>query len=286
MKNILKSSLAIAFVLSFLLFSCDVISPPYEEKGKPNVDTNKYKRNVLLEEYTGAKCGNCPSAAELATTLHEHYGDRLVLMTVHAGGYAKPKGTKYSYDFRTPEGDEYDSFFGNSKAGNPNGMISRVGYSQDHIKRKGDWEAAIKNVLSEKAKLVIDLDASYTASSKEISVDYKIEYVANGNANDNFVILIVEDSIIKYQTDYRKHPSDIPDYVHMHILRASINGAWGQPLNAQGINKGDKFEDNVKYTIPAGKDWVPKHLTIIAFVYDKDDSYEVWQVQQAHLKIK
>jgi hypothetical protein len=286
MNKTLKLFFAITFAMSFLLLSCDIVTPPYEENEKPPVDTTKYKRNVLLEEYTGARCGNCPRAAELAAALHEHYGDRLILMTVHAGGYAKPGGTKYTYDFRTPEGNEYDSFFGNSKAGNPNGMISIIGYPNEHIKNEGAWDGAIQEVIAKKPVMTIDLEASIDTNKMEISIDYKIKYLENGSPNDNLVILIVEDSIIKYQTDYRKHPSDIPDYVHMHILRGSVNGAWGQPLNAQGINKGDEFEDNVKYTIPAEKDWVPKNLSIIAFVHDKGDTYEVLQVQKAHLELK
>jgi hypothetical protein len=286
MKKTVELIFAFTFALTFLLVSCDIVTPPYEENEAPPVDTTKFKRNVLLEEYTGARCGNCPRAAELATALHEHYGDRLILMTVHAGGYAKPGGSKYTYDFRTPEGNEYDSFFGNSQAGNPNGMISRVGYPNSHIKNEGAWDGAIQEVMAKPASLSIELDASIDAKKMEISVDYKIEYNENSSGNDNLVVLIVEDSIIKYQTDYRQHPSDIPDYVHMHILRGSLTGAWGQPLNAQGISKGDKFEDKLTYKIPADKDWVPKNLSVIAFVHKKGDTYEILQVQHAHLELK
>ena len=287
MKSLLKISVMASALLVFLLVSCDIITPPYEEEGtKPPDDTTTIVRNVLLSEYTGARCGNCPSAAELATALHEHYGDRLVLMTVHAGGYAKPKGDKYSYDFRTPAGDAYDEFFGNSKAGNPNGMVSRYGYPTNHILRKDAWDGVIQELFKTEPKMKIDLESSIDTSAMEITATYKITYLQDGSPNDNVVLLVLEDSIIKYQTDYRQDPDDIPDYVHNHILRGAINGAWGTPLNAEGIKKGDVFEKTLKYKIPADKDWVPKHLSIIAFVHDNGDTYEIWQVEKSVPELK
>lgn len=281
MKSLLKFSIILIASISFFLGACDIVTPPYTEEEGPPPDTSLIHRHVLLAEYTGARCGNCPRAAEKATALHHHYGDQLILLTVHAGPYAKPKGTEYSYDFRTPEGDAYDSFFGNSKAGNPNGMVSRFGYPNNHILNEDAWEGVIQELFQTELKMDIELESSIDTSAREISLHYKIKYLQDGSPNDNLVILIVEDSIVKYQTDYRKDPDDIPDYVHNHILRGSFTGAWGQPLNAAGINKGDEFEDTVVYKIPADKDWVFRHLSLIAFVHDNNESYEIWQVESS-----
>ena len=287
MKKTLKLSLSLALFLALVIVSCDIVEPPYtEDGGKPPVDTSKYTRNVLLEDYTGARCGNCPRAAKLAASLQEHYGDRLVVVAVHAGYYAKPKGDKYSYDFRTDEGNEYDDFFGISKVGNPNGMISRTDYPTDHIKNEGKWDAAIHQIIDDKPRLIIDLDGEIDTTAMKISVNYDIKYLQDGSPSDNLVILIVEDSVIKYQTDYSKNPPDIPDYVHMHVLRGSFTGAWGNPLNSQGIAKGDEFKNTITYSIPAEKDWVPKNLSVVAYVHDNGNSYEVYQVEKAHLKLK
>lgn len=283
-KNIRTIILLLGFAVMF--GACDIIEAPYNEKPiGPPPDTTKYVRNVLLEEYTGHRCGNCPRAAKVAESLHELYGDRVIIMRVHAGPYANTKGF-YSYDFRTPEGNEFDVFFGNSQAGNPNGMVSRYGYSNNHILPEAKWESSISDLLDDDPRLSIEIEAVVDTSSKKITIDYKIKYLMDGSGDDNLCLFILEDNIINYQTDYSKDPTDIPDYNHSHVLRGSINGTWGEPLNAQGISEGDEFEDTVNYTIPQDKDWVPSELSILAFVHDNGGSYEVYQVVVEHVKIK
>ena len=140
--------------------------------------------------------------------------------------------------------------------------------------------------IDDEPRLSIELEAVVDTSSKKITIDYKIKYLMDGSGNDNLCLFILEDNLINYQTDYTKTPSDIPDYNHSHVLRGSINGTWGEPLNAQGISEGDEFEDTVNYTIPQDKDWVPSELSILAFVHDNGGSYEVYQVVVEHVKIK
>ena len=63
-------------------------------------------RKVLLEDYTGFKCVNCPAAAHEAHLLQEFYGDQMVVMGVHAGYYAEPDGSgNYTTDLTTTTGD-------------------------------------------------------------------------------------------------------------------------------------------------------------------------------------
>src|SRR6185503_2892836 len=98
--------------------SCEKIDKPYIE-GSHIVDTTHTStadtfftdttpqpRIVLLEDYTGHKCGNCPSAATKAAELKTLYGDKVVVMALHVGDFAKTSGTIFSYDFRTVPGTE------------------------------------------------------------------------------------------------------------------------------------------------------------------------------------
>ena len=283
MKIKIKAIATCIALLPFLLISCDIIEQPYTEKPVKPVDTNKYVRKVLIEEYTGFRCGNCPSAAETATALHELYGDKVLIMRVHAGSYANPKGT-HTYDFRTPEGTELDAFFGNSNAGNPNGMISRNGYPSTHILRDGEWESRINQLQALKPKMTIELQAAYNAATKKISGSYKVKFLQDGSVNDNIALFILEDSIIQYQTDYRLDPPDIYNYNHMHIFRDAINGLWGEPLSATAPKTDDVFEKSFEYVLPDSTDWKPKNLVIQGFVHDNGGTYEIWQVEQTKVR--
>ncbi|MDQ1266596.1 MAG: hypothetical protein QG635_1748, partial [Bacteroidota bacterium] len=124
-KNTLISLISIAFIV-VLFLSCDEIGLPYtKEKKVGPVQTGDTLQKVLIEDYTGAQCGFCPRAAEIAHTIAEANPGRVIIISVHSGNFAKPSG-KYTYDFRTTAGDEFDKFFGNSKAGNPNGLVNRT----------------------------------------------------------------------------------------------------------------------------------------------------------------
>ena len=48
--------------------------------------TTVAKKNVLLEDFTGQDCSNCPRAAETAHQLQETFGaDRVVVVALHGG---------------------------------------------------------------------------------------------------------------------------------------------------------------------------------------------------------
>ena len=119
MKAILRTWLLIFAVIAWQ--ACDKVSAPYKEV----VIHDTGARKVLVEDYTGAKCGNCPRASKEIYNLKAVYGDNLIIMAIHAGGFAEPypygmlpaNPTFFATDFRTPEGTNLDTDFGISGAG-------------------------------------------------------------------------------------------------------------------------------------------------------------------------
>lgn len=269
----------ISSIILFGFFSCDIIEPPYRETTKVDTNTTDYVRKVLIEEYTGFRCGNCPEAAEHAHKLADLYKGKVFLLKVHAGYYAIPTN-QYTYDFRTPEATELDKFFGCSKAGNPNGLISRYGYpTKSHILRDQKWEEAIKTLLKEKPKMMININNSFEPSTREITVNAEIKFIEESKPNYALALYIVEDSIVQYQQDDRKRPPDVWDFVHDDVLRGSMNGTWGTILSDSPIPAGTTIQRQFKYVIPQEKDWRPQHLKIMAFVHDHQSSYEIYQIE-------
>jgi hypothetical protein len=265
-----------------MLISCDEIQPPYTEKTN-EVDTTKYTQKILLEEYTGFRCGNCPEATEIAHSLKEKYPNSVILLSVHAGGYAKPT-LAHPYDFRTPIGDELDNFFGCSMAGNPNGMVNRIGYpTKSHILREGQWEPAIQNLLSNKPKMEIVLNTNYNPATRKITANVTIKLLETSSPNYHLCVYIAEDSIVQYQRDDRKSPPDVENYVHDNVLRGALTTTWGERLSENPLSSGSTIQKQFEYVIPTNKDWRPEKLKIIAFVHDKDATFEILQVEEKYL---
>src|SRR5204862_7030097 len=94
-------------------------------------------RKILIEDYTGFKCGNCPAGASiLYNQLKPIYGNDLITIAVHASPsntFTEPSppaslppnapAGSYSTDFRTPAGEAWLAFF--NVSANRNGMVSR-----------------------------------------------------------------------------------------------------------------------------------------------------------------
>src|SRR4051812_17310300 len=112
---------AAILILSVLVFStaftaCDKIKRPDQRPPqvyhcidtlhqviKTNTLTSNF-RKVLLEDYTGHQCVNCPRAAEAAETLAIQYGNKLVVLANHVSDFANPNkdpnASAYKEDFK------------------------------------------------------------------------------------------------------------------------------------------------------------------------------------------
>ena len=82
-------------LLTVVLGSCTEIAPVVPALGD---------RKVLVEEFTGVRCVNCPAGASELENLKGIYGERLVIVSIHAGDFSPPF-TDSRFDFRTAEGD-------------------------------------------------------------------------------------------------------------------------------------------------------------------------------------
>lgn len=284
MKKIIIIS---ALLLFSLFFACDEINPPYtEDGGSVDIDTNK--KNVLIEYYTGAKCGNCPPAAVVGKQLEKLYAGKVIMIGNHVGNFSFPEaeGQKYEYNFRCPVGLEIDDFYGVSLIATPMGIINRTKFQDDVILSYSKWEAAVKAELEKTAECTIDLEAQYNDTTRIISMSANINYFKKSTKQYKFVALIIEDEIIKYQKWYGHDPENIPDYVHHNTLRSSMNGAWGENIPLFSESAGGKIPIELQYTIAEDSDWVTEHLKIVAFVYEDNETRSILNVNVADVETK
>ena len=285
MKNL--HILATISVLASALFfaGCDKIEKPYlkttnsvSSDSLVFADTLPQAKGVLLEDYTGHTCGNCPGAADIAAGLKTTYGEQVVIVAVHAGGFAKPKGTLLSYDFRTPAGDEWDTFFGISAVSNPNGMIDRDGYPTTHVKSKSAWAGAVANESALAVQANLFFATKYDASTRVLTIGTMTKTLAALTSTYKLVVVITEDSIVQPQLDYRFTPDTITNYIHHHALRGAASPAMGDEITLAPIG-GSVIK---AYNVTLGNDWVAEHCSVAAFLYDAT-TYKVVQAAEQEI---
>lgn len=262
-----------------LVASCDVVDKPYTETPVGPVDTASVKQNVMIEDYTGHTCGNCPAAADLAKQIQTGYGaERVIVVAIHAGPFADPLPPDYPMDLRTPDGDNLDKTFRVSRVGNPNGMVNRVTHNGKLIIGKDDWSTVTGDLLKQKPLVDVSLAHTYDSTSRTISATIAVKYLQAGTADYNLVALLTESEIDGDQTDYRVNPSHIKDYVFEHVLRVAMNGVWGEPLSSTPVSAGTTITKTISYTMPSDRTWNPKKCHLVAYVHRYNTIKDVLQV--------
>jgi hypothetical protein len=258
--------------------SCDEIKNPLKPNtGKCGDDSQPVPiRKILVEDYTGHTCGNCPRAAEQISYLQKNYCDYIVPVAVHVGSFANPT-TQFPDDFRTPVGTELDQFFGISSTGLPQGMVNRTPYNSNKVLVYADWTAAVDVLLATPPQMYITLQNNFNTGDSIVTISVRTDILKDISDNLSLSVYLTEDSIISPQKDYSlPSPSIVTNYVHKHMLRTTANGTWGDQISEEPVKFGATIEKT--YSVKISSKWKPDHCNVVAFVF-KTDSKEVVQAE-------
>ena len=223
------------------------------------VEPPTVNRAVLIEDFTGQRCVNCPTAVSEIERLQQQYGeDNVIAVGIHSGPLALWNSDRLT-GLRTELGDTYYNHW--QIEAEPSGLINRKGGVALHTQ----WQTMVHNALQEPSPLNLSLDCRLSASG-ELSVEVK--GVAHQPVKGHLQLWLTEDSIVA--------PQMMPDgqmnssFVHNHVLRMAVNGDWGTPVDWQ---PGQEYLLPFSATLEAG--WIPNHLSLVTFVYDDDGVQQV-----------
>ncbi len=193
-----KITVLLLLIISGIFFfaACDIVEPPYIENHEGG-DTGQFVKKVLLEDYTGHTCINCPAAAKTADQLKNIYRDQLVVMAVHAGYFAIPDtgNPTFSNDFRTPAGNTWNDYF--KIEFNPNGLVNRIPDNAGvYFVSPGNWGSAVAAELQKKAAARITIHSDFNNVTRLFSTSVTTEFLVPQEKTYNVIVCITQDSII------------------------------------------------------------------------------------------
>ena len=291
--KLLKTSIWVLAIASlFAITSCDKIEQGEfleDTSGKCGQDLSGFPiRKILVEDFTGHHCGNCPFAAETSESLHDIYCDHIVTIAVHMGFFAKTENNmdgSYAYDFTTTMGDEIDTQFGIDGQGLPRGMINRTKLDNKLILAHGDWATAVEALVGLAVDIDIDIENTYDEATRTVETTVTSGFVNNLNGTYNVVVVLTEDSITNWQLLYPIPPpqpaEDLEFYLHRHVLRGSFNGTWGEEIATGDVAAGTSENRTYSMVLPA--EWVDSRCAVVAYVYETS-SLEVVQVDEVKVR--
>ncbi len=294
-KRILQYTLTI-LSSSVLMFSCDKINEPFTQKivvdtssiDTSNIDTTEFhQKRILLEDYTGHQCVNCPAAAIIAHNIENTFGDKVVVLAIHAGWFAKATaGGDFTADYNTVVGTEWDTYFGISNVGNPFGMVNRIKYTtSEHILSPEAWSTEVFNML-EDTVVTVDLNITnlYNIETRKLDTEIVVEYLQVPDKDLSLIVVLKESGIVSPQKNNAPSSGPTPiiyDYVHNNVLRDAINGTWGSVIS--GISSVGTVKKSYSYTLK--DNFVAENCKVVAFIYD-EDTKQIFQVAEKEVIIE
>lgn len=228
------------------------------------------ERTILIEDFTGQNCVNCPAAHEVLDQLVEQYPDNIIPVSIHAGKFSVPVDRTRYPDYvglMQPEGDGMAGRWGITAF--PKGVINRTGTAIE----VDAWASAVRDQLAIPSNVDIELEAALDGN--EIAITATLKPQADIKATLH--VWVIENGIVAFQRDTN---SRIPDYVHNNVYRCSVNGIDGQGVDLTAhVYNTVTLRQAVRDT--ETEKWNTTNLDIVAFL---ETSSGVLQAAKTHVR--
>lgn len=259
------------FVLSALLLSgCDKID--INDIHKPYTPSSGGK-TVLIKDFTGVRCVNCPAAAEAAHELQHQLGEhRVFIMSVHAGFLATPIGL--FPDFTTEEGTAWY----NNNSSNPLFSVDHVGLTDGNTLYVEQIDAPVSDALAEAQLFDITISNTYDEATRRLKVENTFNATGEGDGKFYATVCLVEDSIVGRQVVSGGIDTA---YVFRNVFRGTLNGADGELVSNGSFFVNDEFVKSCSMVLDSA--YNENQCYILTYIYNYQDGKII---QTAMNKIK
>lgn len=199
---------------SYLNFQSNTISITVNEE---STALSQFVNRVLVEEYSGTWCGNCPRIL-YGTELLKEQTDKAVSVQIHLSG---------GDPFISPSGNSLASSQGVS--GVPTGKINRT------INWSGPQYQNVSQVINEiKPSSQVGLAINASLVSNALTVEVKMGFAET--LNTKLVVYLVEDNLFHTQANYSSNLygglSSIPNFKYDGVLRSVVSNISGDVIVA------------------------------------------------------
>ena len=270
----IKSLIFTIFATMVLFVACDVVP---EDDRLIEVPLKPSDRKVLLIEFTGCRCVNCPGAAMIANEMIDIAPDNIVVVGMHPADFAYTEPMIKEIDFRTEEAMDYLTYYGGSlSTGLPVGVVNGRKFDGKYLQGSSTWTA---NVFAQREIAPdCDLYLSHFNENGEHTVHVTIDPKPEMNYKVSLMLWLVESNIVGPQSIaenlkeayLEKHPdaqmghSSVNNYVHNHVFRRALNGLWG---SEQGIVK-NTTSNSYNFTI--NEKYVAENCSVVAVLINTE----------------
>ncbi len=208
-------------------------------------------KHVLIEDFTGQACVNCPAATQVITQLEETFGEeRIIAVGLYGGNFGQTVSGRY-YTLTTDIANYYYTKYGVTEQ--PCGRIDGHGLNTNYYA----WSTEVYNAIQQTTPLDLRISNTYDADSRivSIAVTGRASEAVSGMIN----VWLTEDGIIDYQ--YVSDGSRNDAYVHNHVLRAAVTDLDGEVFSVD-----ENREKEYTFTTTLDEAWEADNVSVVVFV--------------------
>lgn len=254
----LKSLFYILLIVLMPLASCDSID---EADRWIYVEPKEAKRAVLIEDFTGQNCTNCPKAAAEIERLQELYGDSIIAVAIHSGPFAHDGGMKYGplLPLATKAGDEFFLRWFKTTQPQPVVKINRG----EKIEQRELYQSVVASEIEKETPLTLILNNSYDEVTRELTIT--VDAVSTEQVSGELEVWLTEDNIDDWQMSVTEGGSSsaikIDHYEHNHVFRAYVT----ENIFGDSFNVSDEVATKT-YKFTLDDSWIAENMAVVAFV--------------------
>lgn len=286
------SQMLAVLVLAASAVGCDVISEPVlptltstltprEQQSIDSVEAlhpaPANLQRVLIEDFTGQRCGNCPNAARKADSLRRAHPDQVLILETHVTDFfSAPQQPSFPIDFRVPGvSQEIATTYDLDNRGLPQGAVNRSPFAaanNDPVANFMLWPAATTAQLNRSPEQELLITSQYDTATHILRLKITSRYLTSKTGPYRLGIVITEDSLAGNQIDYHPPAGTVqlpgtrqitPNFMHRHVLRAVLAGTFGTE-QVKNPFAGQRFINYLSYKL--APTWVAKHCGVIAYI--------------------
>ncbi len=236
-------------------------------------------RTIMVEEFTGVRCANCPVGASILKALQIANPGRIVAAKVHSDFLATPiKNT--DPDFRIPDADAlYASLGAQSK---PSFGVDRIfnTTATPYVFDKNDLNAKIPARLSQPSIVNIGLQKLVNATNDSVTLQANFTFTQTTTEPLAYHVYWIENDIEAAQDSIGV---EVDAYRHEEILRACITPVYsGTALPSGSTVAGQVYVRGFAIPKPAKASSMAKSA-IIVFITANGTNKEVLQAAEIKL---
>lgn len=224
------------------IFTLIIVAMALHLNAQQFVSTTPQNRNVVIEEFTGINCPNCPDGHVVANNIVNAYPDRVWAVNIHAGSYAP----MYYPNFNTTDGTAI--YYGFNVTGFPQAVVNR---STDYGLGRTDWATHTNQQMGQIAECNVGGQVVINTEARTATITVEVYYVSNSASSTNYLnVIMLEDDIIGPQANGHTNPSQYINgqYHHNHVFRDAVTSTWGDAISP--TTAGSLISKTYTYNIP------------------------------------